>query len=93
MLSRAQSDSGSPRALPLSQLHVGARCTVCPHTDDCASDVETLRAMGLRVNATVRVCRCGDPFIVDVRHAAGGGCRIGLSRRLAQRLMVSPINA
>lgn len=58
-----------------------------------------LRAMGLRPDATIRICRLGEPTIVEVlpgRPGAGdlcnrpGGCRcrIGLSRMIAVRVKV-----
>jgi Fe2+ transport system protein FeoA len=59
------------------------------------ADAAILRAMGLRRNTTVRLCRAGEPCIVSIldRSGAGGieGCRIGLARSLASRLMVEVI--
>ncbi len=56
-------------------------------------DGAVLRAMGLRPAARVRVCRVGEPTIVEV---VGGtdkvcryGCRIGLCRDLASKVMVT----
>lgn len=49
---------------------------------------ELLRAMGLRPNASVQLCRLGDPCIVQIGHTRGDSCRLGLSRRLADRIDV-----
>jgi hypothetical protein len=56
-----------------------------------------LRAMGLRPQAVVRVCRLGEPCIVEVTTGgttcgeSGGCCRIGLARALASAVLVVPI--
>lgn len=52
------------------------------------ADAASLRAMGLRDRATVRLCSNGEPCIVQVMGACGCSCRIGLSRPLAQRVML-----
>jgi len=77
---------------------LGQTGVVCEHRLDPA-DAAWLRAMGLRPNARVRVCRRGEPCIVEVLPTAGGDgdgcaladccCRIGLARPLADRVMVS----
>jgi len=60
-------------------------------------DAALLRAMGLRPNAKVRLCRLGEPCIVEVMTGAGDGtckgpggcwCRIGLAKPLAGGLEV-----
>lgn len=64
-------------------------------TDDAA----LLRAMGLCDCALLTVARTGEPFVVTVTGVDGadckchraGGCRIGLSREMAQRIFVSII--
>ncbi len=73
----------------LSDLRPGDLASVCETCLD-ADDASLLRAMGLRPNATLRVCRLGDPCIIEVHTAAGGGCacRIGMARELASRVMV-----
>lgn len=55
-------------------------------------DGALLRAMGLRPKARVRVCRLGEPCIVEVFGSCGGGCscRIGLSLPLARQVMIAP---
>lgn len=55
-------------------------------------DAAMVRAMGLRPGAVVRVCRVGDPFIVEIvsggKECPCGVCRIGLGRGLAQRIQI-----
>ena len=52
-----------------------------------ADDAALLRAMGLCVNATLRVFRVGSPCVVAVGGVkpckCGGMCRVGLARALA----------
>ncbi|MDX9910336.1 MAG: FeoA family protein [Phycisphaerales bacterium] len=74
------------RRVPLTEVSRGSRVRV-----DLAGlesdDRELLRAMGLRPECVVEVCRVGEPCILEVREGCGGGCRIGLSRRLADRVL------
>jgi Fe2+ transport system protein FeoA len=57
-------------------------------------DAQLLRAMGLRPAAEVRLCKLGEPCIVEVMggtSATAGcvcSCRIGLARPLAERVQV-----
>lgn len=57
-------------------------------------DAQLLRAMGLRPAAEVRLCRLGEPCIVEVMggtSATAGcvcSCRIGLAKPLAERVQV-----
>lgn len=63
---------------------------VCEASSDPA-DAALLRAMGLRRDARVRLCRRGEPCIVSILDpSAGEGCRIGLARLLAGRVVVEP---
>jgi Fe2+ transport system protein FeoA len=50
-------------------------------TDDCA----LLRALGLTDHCVLKVCKAGEPCIVQVRTT-----RIGLSRHVARNLFVIP---
>jgi len=52
-----------------------------------SSDAAMLAAMGLCCNAKVRLCRAGEPCIVAVIAGSGAGCRIGLARPLADRIL------
>lgn len=76
-------------SIPLTQLARGQRGRVA-ESDLDADDLSMLRAMGLKPNATVEVCRLGQPCIVALAGICGGGCRIGLAREIADRVMVLP---
>ena len=75
-----------PVTIPLAQLGLGA-CGILTANQLDPSDAEALRAMGLRPECRLRVCKRGEPCIVTVNTA---GCRIALSRRLADRVLVRP---
>lgn len=80
-------------ATRLTALKPGQTATVCQCALDPA-DASVLRAMGLRPNATLRVCRAGEPCVVEVLYGEGdhaSSCRIGLSKPLAARVMVAPL--
>lgn len=78
-----------PASIPLTQLARGQRATV--NTSDLdEQDAKVLRAMGLRPDASVQMCRLGEPCIVSLSGACGGGCRIGLAKDIASRVMVTP---
>ncbi|MBK9188346.1 MAG: ferrous iron transport protein A [Phycisphaerales bacterium] len=87
-----------PAAVFLTTLRAGDVGTICETCLDPA-DAAMLRAMGLRPNATIRICRLGEPTIVEVSPSRPGSgdkcsrpggcsCRIGLSRMIAQRVKV-----
>lgn len=68
----------------LSQLATGAVARLLTaelDRDDCA----LLRALGLTDDCVFRVCKAGEPCIVQVRST-----RIGLSRDVARGLLVRP---
>jgi hypothetical protein len=55
----------------------------------------SLRAMGLRPGAMVRVVRVGQPTIVEIVSCGGPacgqcGCRLGLAKGVAERLLMQP---
>jgi Fe2+ transport system protein FeoA len=79
-------------ARPLCDLRPGEVGRVVEKRLDEA-DRAVLRAMGLRQDATVRLCRAGEPCIVAVMSGSAEGCtqpgcRIGLARPLAERVFV-----
>jgi Fe2+ transport system protein FeoA len=73
----------TPLSVPLTTVPVGAVATL--------QDVQAhesrplLRALGLTNACRLRICKIGDPCIVQVR-----ATRIGLSRTVAQSLYVVP---
>lgn len=80
--------SAQSNTIPLTQLSRGQTGRV--RIDGIATDeVKMLRAMGLRPNASVTMCRLGEPCIVSLSGACGGGCRIGLAREIAGRVMIT----
>ena len=84
--------SGQSNTIPLTQLSRGQSGRV--QIDGAAvhgrgDEVKMLRAMGLRPNASVTMCRLGEPCIVSLSGACGGGCRIGLAREIAGRVMIT----
>lgn len=95
---RAAAPAPSPTGVALTTLQpgqTGVICETCLEPDDAA----LLRAMGLRPNATIRLCRLGEPCIVEVipgvpgsgdkcDRPGGCSCRIGLSKPLADRVMI-----
>ncbi len=86
--------------LPLAKLKVG-QCGTIQEKRIHEQDQALLRAMGLSCNASVTLCRQGEPCIVAVTTggAAGGrlgeasppgaSCRIGLTRELSEKIFVS----
>lgn len=82
---------------PLASLRVGQVALVREALVD-AADAAYLRAMGLRPGSHVRICRLGEPVIIEVSGCGlsgcdtigGCGCRIGLSREIARKVMVEP---
>jgi Fe2+ transport system protein FeoA len=77
----------TPVRIPLTQLTRGQRARIVePATEN--EDSSMLRAMGLRPDASVEMCRLGEPCIVSLSGACGGGCRIGLAKDIASRVMV-----
>jgi Fe2+ transport system protein FeoA len=78
-----------PVSIPLTQLARGQRATVNTSELD-EQDTKVLRAMGLRPDASIQMCRLGEPCIVSLSGACGGGCRIGLAKDIASRVLVTP---
>lgn len=90
---------GKPGCVALTALKAGQVGVVHPTTGLNAADAALLRAMGLRPNSRIRMCRTGEPCIVEVMPAAAGACedgcccRIGLARPLAALVMVDQVGA
>lgn len=73
--------------VPLSSLRSGARATL-HRRDLCCEDCELLNAMGMTERCQLRVCRIGNPCIVQVKST-----RLGLSSAMARNIMVVPDRA
>ncbi len=89
MVRPSDTTTPQPVAIPLTQLQRGRTGRIAL-SDDSSPDAAMLRAMGLKPQAEVRICRLGQPCIVAVKNQCGGGCRIGLDRSIAERVMVCP---
>ena len=75
--------------IPLTQLKRGQTATIRSAELD-ADDATMLRAMGLKPDAVLRVCRHGSPCIVSIGTGHACDCRIGLDRTIAGRVIVQP---
>jgi len=88
---RAPSAEGGRLRKPLAELRPG-QTGVVHDLESNEADAAVLRAMGLRGNARVRLCRAGEPCIVSILSGSAEqcseGCRIGLARPLALRVLV-----
>jgi Fe2+ transport system protein FeoA len=74
-------------AVRLTDLPVGAEARL--HAADLDAQTRSLlRALGLTDASRVRVCKRGEPFIVQVRET-----RIGISKIVADQMLVVPIAA
>jgi Fe2+ transport system protein FeoA len=73
-----------PDAVPLSALALGATARVHGTSLD-DSTVRLLGALGLTPSSEFRLCKTGEPCIIQVR-----ATRIGLSRTVADRILVMP---
>lgn len=71
------------QAVPLTAVPAGARATL--HEVRDAGSRRVLKSLGLSQACELRLCKAGDPCIVQVRST-----RIGLSRGVAQCLFVVP---
>lgn len=79
---------------PLSALGAGTRGVIRGTEGLDVDDAALLRAMGLGIGSRLRVFRVGEPCVVAVGGVTphckcGGLCRIGVARRLADRIMVA----
>lgn len=70
--------------LRLVQLSAGRKGRVAA-TELARDECELLHALGLTERCLLEVCKAGDPCIVQVRDT-----RIGLSQRIAERILVEP---
>lgn len=78
--SRPSSDQS---LVPLTKMPVGCVATLCEVRDNASRGV--LRSLGLTDHCQMRLCKVGDPCIIQVQ-----ATRIGLSRVVAEHLFVTP---
>ena len=78
--------TAAPSLVPLTTMRVGCVATLCEVRDDASRGV--LRSLGLTDRCQMRLCKVGDPCIVQVQ-----ATRIGLSRVVAEHLFVAPETA
>ena len=70
--------------IPLTALAIDAHARL--HTAHLPTEARhELRALGLTDGATLRVCKQGEPCVVQVR-----ATRIGITRRVAESIFVEP---
>jgi Fe2+ transport system protein FeoA len=78
-------DPETPRPVRLSELRIGE--TARMHQADVEAGVaDFLRAVGLTNASQFRLCKAGEPCIIQVRST-----RIGLSRAVAGQIFVVPV--
>jgi len=78
------STASAAAPVPLTSLAAGTVCTLhATEVDRGCGDL--LRALGLTDRCRLRLCKVGEPCIVQVRTT-----RIGLSRLVADAIMVLP---
>jgi len=78
------SPAADPVAISLTQLGRG-QCATFYKADLRCEDCEMLNAMGMTDRCQLKICKIGDPWIVQVKST-----RIGMARSLAQRIFVLP---
>lgn len=79
--------TGSGRIVSLCCMTPG-QCGIIRQNAATGADAAYLRALGLRVNQRVRLCRASGPWIVEVGCQGGPACRIGLAKDMAQQVQV-----
>ena len=71
--------------VPLCDLPVGQVARLhAVDLDDAAAGL--LKALGLTADSELRLCKAGEPCILQI-----GGTRIGVSRGVASRILVTPV--
>ncbi len=74
----------APGPIRLSELAIGETARL-HQTELDESTVRLLSALGLTPSSEFRLCKAGEPCIIQVRST-----RIGLSRGVADRILVTP---
>lgn len=80
----ASGHEGAPVAVPLAEMEVGHRGRLHA-TELRTEESRLLHAMGLTGSSDIRVCKTGEPCIVQV-HAT----RLALSAAVARRILITP---
>lgn len=81
--------NGSSTTMPIRLSALAPGCTARMHTADLApQDCAMLRALGMTDACVLRICKVGEPCIVQVQST-----RIGLSRSVADGIFVVPETA
>ena len=80
----AESSGCTHDAVPLSTLPAGT-CALVARAVMPGEEGELLAAMGLTARCPLRVCRAGDPCIIEV-----ASTRLGLSAAMARKVLVQP---
>ena len=83
-LPASDSRPAQPEPVPLTSLRPGDRGRLHDSVLD-PRDRQLLTALGLAPKSLLRLCKAGDPWIVEVRST-----RIGLAEAVARDLMVLP---
>lgn len=76
-----------PEARPLPRWNTGL-CGIVVRIDAADEDAQRLQAMGVCVGRRVELLKAGDPLILRVL-----GTRLGVSARLAERVIVAGCDA
>ncbi|MCZ6834323.1 MAG: FeoA family protein [Planctomycetota bacterium] len=71
-------------SVPLTTLKSGC-CATVHQRDMSGEDQELLSAMGLTDQCRLRICRVGEPCIIQI-----AATRLGLSKVMAGKIMVHP---
>jgi len=73
-----------PACVPLTTLRSGC-CATVQQRSMSPEDSELLGAMGLTDRCRLRICRVGEPCIIQV-----AATRLGLSAAMARKILVQP---
>ncbi|MBK7403762.1 MAG: ferrous iron transport protein A [Phycisphaerales bacterium] len=78
---------GTGQVVSLCRMRSG-QCGIIRGLLAVGADGAYLRALGLRANQRIRLCRASGPWIVEVGCHGGPASRIGLARDLAAQVQV-----
>lgn len=78
-----QTEAGTARVIPMDQL-APQTCAVVHHVQASDDDMHRLMTLGICAGRRIELVQRGDPMILRVF-----GSRLGVSRRLAERVLVT----